>query len=171
MNRNISLCGNEYAKREVRNEESALMEQSFADFGWECVRQESAGSGKTVLYFRREKREGKGEGKKLNDLQKECEKLIRDVERIRKSPSQLLSFVTLMSGIVAAYFLIIGIVAAILGSFAAAGCFGGAGLILLLLTCLLTVAAPKVNGRAELQISGITESIHSMCEQAKELRK
>ena len=167
MNRNISLCGNEYAKREVRNEESALMEQSFADFGWECVRQESAGSGKTVLYFRREKREGK----KLNDLQKECEKLIRDVERIRKSPSQLLSFVTLMSGIVAAYFLIIGIVAAILGSFAAAGGFGGAGLILLLLACLLTVAAPKVNGRAELQISGITENIYSMREKAKQLRK
>ena len=90
MNRNVKLAGNEYAMREVCEEERKLTEDSFFDFGWECVRQESLGSGKTALYFRREREENK----KLNGLQKECEKLIRDVERARKKPAAALSLVT-----------------------------------------------------------------------------
>ena len=107
----------------------------------------------------------------MDALQKECEKLIRDVERIRKNPSELLSFATLMSGIVAAYFIITGIIAAILGGYIAAGGFAGAGLLLLLTACVLTVAAPGISGRAQLQIGGITENILHMREQAKKLRK
>lgn len=168
MKGNTVLNGNEYARREVRSEESSLMEQSFTDFGWECVRQENLGGGKTALYFRREK---SGDKKQLDALQKECEKLIRDVERIRKNPSELLSFATLMSGIVAAYFIITGIIAAILGGYIAAGGFAGAGLLLLLTACVLTIAAPGISGRAQLQIGGITENILHMREQAKKLRK
>ena len=112
MKGNTGSNRNEAARREVRSEESSLMEQSFTDFGWECVRQENLGGGKTALYFRREK---SGDKKQLDALQKECEKLIRDVARIRKIPSELLSFATLMVVILSAYFLITCIIAAILG--------------------------------------------------------
>ena len=84
MNRNSVFSKNEYARREVNNEESLLLEQCFCDFGWECLKKESLGGGKTQLYFRRERQEGAKKANKLNALQKDCEKLIRDVERKRK---------------------------------------------------------------------------------------
>ena len=71
----------------------------------------------------------------------------------------------------AAYFIITGIIAAILGGYIAAGGFAGAGLLLLLTASVLTVAAPGISGRAQLQIGGITENILHMREQAKKLRK
>ncbi len=167
MNRNVKLAGNEYAMREVCEEERKLTEDSFSDFGWECVRQESLGSGKTALYFRREREENK----KLNGLQKECEKLIRDVERARKKPAAALSLVTLVSGIAAAYMLIAGIVAALLGAYAAAGGFAAAGLILLLLTTILTVSAPRVGVKAEAQICSLTKEVDMLRQKAKDIRK
>lgn len=170
MNRNSVLNQNEYARREVSNEESLLLEQCFCDFGWECLKKESLSGGKTQLYFRRERQEGAKKANKLNALQKDCEKLIRDVEHKRKYPSVPIAFITLIGGIAAVYFFITGIIAAVLGSFAAAGGFASAGCLLLLIACACNVAAPRLNGKARMKISGITEDISQMRKKARQLR-
>ena len=61
MNRNIRIGNMRYIKREVRDENALLTEESLKDLGWECTGREKLGAGKSALYFRRSREEEKGD--------------------------------------------------------------------------------------------------------------
>ena len=112
-----------YIKREVRDENALLTEESLKDLGWECTGREKLGAGKSALYFRRSREEEKEDAA----LQRECERLLKELDDLNKSSVGALPFLSLGAGIAAAYLLVTGLVCVLLGSFVLAGCLTGAG--------------------------------------------
>ena len=60
MNRNIKIGNMRYIKREVRDENALLTEESLKDLGWECTGREKLGEGKSAVYWRRVGGGGRG---------------------------------------------------------------------------------------------------------------
>ena len=88
MNRNIRIGNMRYIKREVRDENALLTEESLKDLGWECTGREKLGAGKSALYFRRSREEEKGDAA----LQRECERLLKELDDLNKSSVGALPF-------------------------------------------------------------------------------
>lgn len=158
MNRNIRIGNMRYIKREVRDENAFLTEESLKDLGWECTGREKLGAGKSVLYFRRSREEEKGDAA----LQRECERLLKELDDLNKSSVGALPFLSLGAGIAAAYLLVTGLVCVLLGSFVLAGCLTGAGLAALLLAGVSSAAGERAKSRAHESARGVEEELENL---------
>lgn len=147
-----------YIKREVRDENALLTEESLKDLGWECTGREKLGEGKSALYFRRSREEGKEDAA----LQRECERLLKELDDLNKSSVGALPFLSLGAGIAAAYLLVTGLVCVLLGSFVLAGCLTGAGLAALLLAGVSSAAGERAKSRAHESARGVEEELENL---------